>query len=260
MGSLMSPVDITSTGNLGELDKRIASGPLTLVFVYADWCGHCQRFKPSMSALESLPNRTIQTARVRDDVFPSSSLNSIPVEGYPTLMLVDTKGNAVNFKDESGKTSVSIPDYKNMTLMNSIVKNAGTPEMVKTLNAAANTVANAPVTPEILNTAAEKEEDGEKSFAQDLESVIPQGPPNTNANRVAINAEKSVLESVTEQPTPVNKPLVGGSLLEFLKQAAYSTGPAIGLLTLATAMKKKTRRRKMRVKKQKKTRKTRGRK
>lgn len=135
MGSLMSPVDVTSTNMLSALDKRIKSGPLTLVLVYADWCGHCQRFKPMMKELEKLNNRSIQMARVRDDVYPQTTLAAKnKVEGYPSLLLVDSAGNAMNFKQPSGEISNAVPEHTNMTKMTALVRTAGTPEGMNLLS------------------------------------------------------------------------------------------------------------------------------
>lgn len=128
MGRLLPPVDITSTSQLNDLDERIRSGPLTLVLIYADWCGHCQRFKPMMSKLESMPGRSIQTARVRDDVFPSSSISSQKINGYPSLMLIDKNGNSTLFKDKHGNVSNTVPEYTDMSKMTTLVRNAGTPQ------------------------------------------------------------------------------------------------------------------------------------
>lgn len=135
MGSLMSPIDVTSSSHLGDLEKRIKTGPLTLVLVYADWCGHCQRFKPMMSQLEKLGNRSIQMARVRDDVFPQSSLAAKnKVEGYPSLLLVNSAGSAMNFKQPSGEVSNTVPEHTDMTKMTALVRTAGTPEGLNLLN------------------------------------------------------------------------------------------------------------------------------
>ena len=128
MGRLLPPVDIQNENQLNELTKRISAGPLTLVFVYADWCGHCQSYKPKMAELEAMPDRTIQTARVRDTVFPKSSLNSAKIEGYPTLMLVKKNGEATAFQTTDGTVTNAIPNHTDMTQMKAIVKNSGTPQ------------------------------------------------------------------------------------------------------------------------------------
>lgn len=147
MGSLMSPVDITSPSLLGALDKRVKAGPLTLVLVYADWCGHCNRFKPMMKELENLSNRSIQMARVRDDMYPKSSLAAKnKVEGYPSLLLVDSAGNAMKFKQSSGEVNSNVPDHTNMNKMTALVRTAGTPEGINLLNSVNKNLTGKPLT------------------------------------------------------------------------------------------------------------------
>ncbi len=136
MGRLMPPVDIREEDQLKELEKRIAEGPLTLVLVYADWCGHCQSFKPKMEELEKCDGRSVQTARIRDDMFPKSVLSNTKIEGYPTLMLVKKNGEAANFKSESGSITNAIPDHTDMNKMKTIVRNAGTPTGIELLEKA----------------------------------------------------------------------------------------------------------------------------
>ena len=141
-GRILPPIDITSVDDLAELDKRISIGPVTIAFVYADWCGHCNRYKPNMTELESLPNRSVQTVRIRDDIFPKSSINNAKIEGYPSLLLIkppnksEGKPEAISFEHEDGKISNVIPDHNNMQNMASIVKNAGTPAGLKIINKA----------------------------------------------------------------------------------------------------------------------------
>jgi thiol-disulfide isomerase/thioredoxin len=141
-GRILPPIDITSVDDLAELDKRISIGPITLAFVYADWCGHCNRYKPNMTELESLSNRSVQTVRIRDDIFPKSSINNTKLEGYPSLLLIkpanksEGKPEAISFEHEDGKVNSVIPDHNNMQNMASIVKNAGTPAGLKIIDKA----------------------------------------------------------------------------------------------------------------------------
>jgi len=142
MGRILPPVDITNTNDLGELDKRLQAGPITLVFVYADWCGHCQRYKPNMEELENMSNRSVQTVRIRDDMFPKSSINHAKIEGYPSLLLIKPRENKeenpqpVVFEQENGETTNVIPDHHNMKNMGAIVANAGTTDGLKILDKA----------------------------------------------------------------------------------------------------------------------------
>lgn len=141
-GRILPPVDITNINDLNKLDERINAGPITLVFVYADWCGHCQKYKPNMEELEGMSNRSVQTVRIRDDVFPKSSINGAKIEGYPSLLLIKPRENTsedpkpVVFEQENGETTNVIPDHHNMQNMGAIVANAGTPAGLRILDKA----------------------------------------------------------------------------------------------------------------------------
>jgi len=134
MGRILPPVDITNVSQLGELNKRINAGPLTLVFVYAPWCSHCEKYKPNMSELENMPNRSVQSVRIRDDVFPKSSINNTPLEGYPSLLLIKPQNEAVSFAKENGEVTPVIPEHNNMKNMKTIVSTVGTPEGMNVLS------------------------------------------------------------------------------------------------------------------------------
>jgi hypothetical protein len=75
-------------------------------------------------------------------MFPKSSLSSAKIEGYPTLMLVDKNGNASKFKNDNGDITNAIPDHTNMVKMQTLVRNAGTPQGISLLrnNRTANSI------------------------------------------------------------------------------------------------------------------------
>ena len=132
-GRLSAPVDVDSVKKVKQFESLI--GPV-LVFVYADWCGHCQRYKPMWKELENDPNRSLNMAAVRDDMFSKTSLTqrAKPVTSYPTVMLINEKGEAVNFKGANAADSQSVPDHNNMETMRAIVRNAGTPNGTQILS------------------------------------------------------------------------------------------------------------------------------
>jgi len=244
MGSLMPPVDIQDESQLKELDKRIAVGPV-LVFVYADWCGHCQTFKPKMEELETDPKRTVQVARIRDDVFPKSNLRDVKLEGYPSLMLIKKNtGKPAVFQTPEGAITNTIPDYKNMNQMKTLVRTAGTPQGQKLLEQGkpSNSILTMkPLSPEVTSVEAP------------VESAVPVSmPPNILADRLpasvvsqlntSLTASNKALQSVGNNPMQVGGSQHGGSLWSQLLVASKDVAPAAALFLGASMLHKNTRR------------------
>lgn len=65
------------------------------ILMFADWCGHCQTYKPFWERLRALSDKMVTLAAVQDtqkDNVPS--LKDAPFDGYPTVIHVkedDTK-------------------------------------------------------------------------------------------------------------------------------------------------------------------------
>lgn len=259
MGSILPPVDITNTDQFNELDERLSKGPLTLVLVYADWCGHCQRFKPVMDQLESTPGRTIQTARIRDDVFAKSSLGNTKIEGYPSLLLIKNNKEPVSFQKENGEVTNVLPVHNDTQTMTAIVKNAGTPEG---LNMVGSTNKSSPVKEDVLTTQMPKvnsssnrvnssnkfittppSSNSSTRLPETPNSFVPLTPtsaalpPNVSADvqKARVNQASS---PITQTPNPsqvvVGQKVGGGGLYATLSQIAYSYGPAAALLLAGT--------------------------
>lgn len=265
MGRLLPPVDITSTNQLNELDKRIKMGPVTLVLIYADWCGHCQHFKPMMEKLENLPGRSVQTARVREDVFPNSSLSSAKIDGYPTLMLVKKNGKVQSFKNNSGEVTNAIPDHTNMNNMSLIVKNAGKEEAVNVMEGSQNMSVDTPSIQKLSENKKNIINNAANNFTINNEVEI-NTPDNIIADRLSEETVETLNNNLVKASnaniSQTTKPAVGGggSLYSQLVLAAQKIAPAAALFLAAEASRKKRITKKTKkVKKSKKSRKTRRR-
>ena len=253
MGRLMPPVDITSPSQVGELDKRISIGPITLVLVYADWCGHCQRFKPMMEQLENMSGRTVQTARIRDDMVPQSSLKNAKLDGYPSLLLIkngpkgeDMSKNIVQFKKDDGEVSSTVPDYTNMAKMTALVKNVGTPAGTAALNASV-----VPLDKLVNGSTIVVPNAAEKTAARMASPAMNTGtlPSTIVADRLSANTVNELNSQLVKSGTALSnvKPMfsgqaggqAGGSLFAHLSSAATSTAPAAVLFLAASQMKGK---------------------
>ena len=207
-GRISAPVDVNSADKVQKFESLI--GPV-LVLVYADWCGHCQHYKPLWKQLEKDPNRSINMASVRDDMVSNTSLSqrASPVSSYPTVLLIGKNGKAVNFKNKAGAESEAIPDHGNMENMRAIVRNAGTPE------------GEAALTPSPVIRRPNVEPNIEEAPEPNVFSK-PSGPARSPPNIAA-----DVVNSSKERTTQ------GGSLFELLSRTAYSDTMSGGSSTTA---------------------------
>jgi len=72
-----------------QLTAYLASpAPITIMYFYAPWCGHCRRFKPHLKAAVShLPNATLVKINV-DQPSLRTVATSYQVTGLPTTLIV----------------------------------------------------------------------------------------------------------------------------------------------------------------------------
>ena len=104
-GILYPPLDVRTPNAVQDILKRITKGPVTVVLVYADWCGHCHTLMPHFKAASQLPERNAQVISIRDDMLDgyNKAINSVNrsapklnVEGYPSVLLVGPDGTKLS--------------------------------------------------------------------------------------------------------------------------------------------------------------------
>jgi len=107
---MFPPIDIHSKEDIAKAIKQIMKGPVTILLVYADWCGHCHDLMPHWDAAANSPHRTVPSMKLNEkntEEFNSAlqSLNkkqsSIHVSAYPTVLVLDNNGNKIT--DVQGK-------------------------------------------------------------------------------------------------------------------------------------------------------------
>lgn len=127
-------LNITSPSQFKQLTSVLGKNPVVLVFVYADWCGHCQHFKPDWKKVANTPARNMAMVAIRDDVFKNSPLNNlVNPEGYPTVAVASAANNV----------SVNLPT-REPSALTKVVKSANilAPAANGNINAAVNNVIN----------------------------------------------------------------------------------------------------------------------
>jgi len=184
MGKIMKPMTVRSHMDLPNLMKRIMIGPITLILVKADWCGHCKDLEPKYNSIMSNSQHTIQNASIKDDMvkkfneyltrtFPKAT--PINPQGFPSLILVGKQGE----QKGTVPNDVSLIEKATTMLGNS-----------KTLNNSRPVIK--------VNATNYVPESENESIVEELEEIIP-----------STNSDKSLLNSIKSNSVPVKsiKPL-----------------------------------------------------
>ena len=126
---------VDSVSKIPALEKMLKSGGLTIVLVYADWCGACSRFKQSVWGPSCKESAVHNRIGVRDDMVSKTSLNNAKFDYLPSLLVVDEKGEMQEFKTPEGNMTNAMPTPKSAD------------EMTRVMNVSLKPVANRTPTP-----------------------------------------------------------------------------------------------------------------
>jgi thiol-disulfide isomerase/thioredoxin len=273
----VDPIDVRSKSDIGAFEGLLGRGPLTIVLVYADWCGHCQTFKQNMwNEVSAMPNKKVNTASVHYDMVENTSLKNAKIEGYPSLLLVGTNKQPASFKENGAETNAlptpkSITELKSMvnTPVNSPVSNANTVattvvnNATNTVNSMTNTNMNS-----VLNTNTNRNASMNINVNRNTNSVnsyVPADPETLEVPDTSVDIPKTATvlpqtEVAQTEQQRGGRRQQGGSdtliatLLRVTAEAGHVGGLILGASEYAGMMKRMTRKRK--AKKSKKTKQT----
>lgn len=113
-----SNISVRSPEELEQLEKMIHVGPVTFVFVHADWCGHCQTYKPIWNELLNIPGRSANMGMIHHDMVEKSPvLKKAKIPGYPTVLKVFPNGHIESYKGQNSEMTNAVPNMRDAESM-----------------------------------------------------------------------------------------------------------------------------------------------
>jgi hypothetical protein len=176
-------IKVDSLSKVPALEKILKDGKVTIVLVFADWCGHCHNFQKNIWNPMCKKNAMHNRVAVRDDMMPNTSLKNAKIDYLPSLLVVDENGQTQSFKTPDGEDTNAMPTPKSVEEMTRIV--------------------NIPVTP--LNNGMNIN----KNINTNMNNM------NTNMNKISLNNLNStpkIYENIPKTPD-VDDPIVENSYL-----------------------------------------------
>ena len=215
-------IDVRSDKDIPGFEQLIMTGPLTLVYVHADFCGHCKNFSENVWSKVPKSNMPINAASVHYDMLDKTSLKNAKIEGYPSLLLVGKNKQPAEFKDEAGTVTNAMTEPPKTPQELEQLLSTQVPNTVKNVNSVVKSVVNNmsrvnSIQPSVqmANTPApELMTSGEKRNVFKPVSVEAlEGPPDTLTDLVETQ------KSATQPPKQLGGSLMG-SLLEISREGA----------------------------------------
>lgn len=102
-----------------SLEKAQKTEKPIIVFFYTDWCGFCQRFIPTYSKLakDSAIKKNFAIAYVNcEDSNNAKTVQDFKVQGFPTVYVIDKKGNRTQLDNNTFFNDDSVEVLKNKAL------------------------------------------------------------------------------------------------------------------------------------------------
>lgn len=178
-----------------DLFKNDGKGGTTMIilFVSMDGCGHCETMDSDIwSKLKSVPNKKVTLAKMaHDQVANVPALSNVPLEGYPSVLLLGKDMKPAAFKDSNGNSTYSIPEARNLSTMKNIV----TQEPTESNLSAIPNMETPPNVGTFKTTPYENESESSSSSESDGE--------NNNMNTLSLNED--VEANRTKNSVKVNK-------------------------------------------------------
>jgi len=256
VGRITPPLDVRSEDSISSLMKLVKKGPITIVLVYADWCGHCHTYKPKFDEAAKNRKSPFQVASINETMLNSvnkriKSMNNsatINVSGYPSVVSLNNKGEFV--KDLSQEAAIKMlntpmPNAIPNAVQKNVIENA--PKNVME-NAPKNVIENAPKN--VMENGSPMNGSTMNGSTMNVNTVQENMPtaqkkPNVKLPQAYVSEPQLRIGGKTcgnNYDLPVAPKYLGGSLYKQLSLSPYQMGNPLTLFKSLSRTRTRTRR------------------
>ena len=246
VGKITPPLDVRSEDSISSLMKLVKKGPITIILVYADWCGHCHTYKPKFDEAAKNRKSPFQVASINETMINSvnnriiNSMNKsakpINVSGYPSVISLTKNGDSLkDLSQEAAIKMLNTPMPKNVSMSNDVP----------------NTSMNVPsASMNMPNTSMNVPSASLKNASMNIQNSVENSQPTVAQPIVKLN------QTYVSQPLlriggktggsydpPIAPKYLGGCLYKSLSSKPYQLGNPLNLFK---SLSKKTRKLKLR--------------
>jgi thiol-disulfide isomerase/thioredoxin len=95
-------------GNSLYIDTNITNKNPGMLLIWAEWCGHCQRFKPTFSKLQKKLGSSFPMLSLEDnDLTDNNIKSSLDFRGFPTIKFFDQHGKIMgDYTSDRNESSI----------------------------------------------------------------------------------------------------------------------------------------------------------
>lgn len=111
-GKHLKTIDFIVSNPNVYINKKITNGQPGMLLIYADWCGHCQRFKPVFNQINSKIGASFICASISDvELERNPNLGkALNFRGFPTIKFFNQNGE-ITADYNGNRESSEILDY-----------------------------------------------------------------------------------------------------------------------------------------------------